>query len=376
MTIAELYRKFVDEYTTATTYDITLDSYTKVDGVDAKYRYEVKMSPDAYYIKVVSDEITVEYWIVDGVMYATMGEEKYKAPAVSEGGESILGMINEMLGDILSSVDIDAYIKQIEALQLYSYRGEYYYEREMIEEECSVLGFESATERVYFNAQGKVTKKVYTDGVSNISMNVKYGQPVVIKAPADADSYVEKPNVGGDGFALSMEECIETCSDLLDTLESAEIFSYEMRVDSEDMVAYATDGRDEYVRTNSDEGMFEVWRISGRGYISKDGSDPVEITIDDSLNGSFTRAANISEELFPIIRAALGEFNVATSYVYEDYIIIGLEVEDDVSSALFVTVYDDLSYVEIMMYSTEEQITLTYRNVGDVYFDVNKSYHI
>jgi len=29
-----------------------------------------------------------------------------------------------------------------------------------------------------------------------------------------------------------------------------------------------------------------------------------------------------------------------------------------------------------MMYSTEEQITLTYRNVGDVYFDVNKSYHI
>ena len=95
MTITELYRKFVDEYTTATTYDIVMDSRMKVDGVDAQYRYEAKMSPDAYYIKVVYDEITAEYWIVDGVIYAKMLEEKYKAPAVSEGGESILGMMNE-----------------------------------------------------------------------------------------------------------------------------------------------------------------------------------------------------------------------------------------------------------------------------------------
>ena len=376
MTITQLYERFIDEYTAATTYDVTIDSSIKADGVNVKYRYEAKMSPDAYYIKIVSDEITMESWIVDGVMYVKSGEEKYKAPAVSEDGESLLGMVNELLGDAFSALDVDGYIKQIEELQLYSYRGEYYYEREMTEEECEALGVEGATEKVYFNAQGKVTKRVCTDGVSNISATIKYGQPVVIKAPADADSYIEDTEIGGDESALTKDECIEACSELLDTLESAEIFAYVMKLDGEEMLAYATDGRDEYVRVSSDEGKYEIWSVGGRGYISHNDSDQVQVPLDDNANSSFANAANLSGQLFPEIRSIFDDVYIARSTVYDDYMIIGLELNNDSSDGLYICAYNDMSYVEILMFSEEEQIAITYSNVGNSRFNVDTSYYV
>ena len=196
MTAAELYEKFYTEYLEAETYDVYM--LAKLEDEDDEEFY-LKRGVDSMYLNLMWDGDYGEYWEVDGVLYGQADGEKAKITGGSL--EDLFGsrMLDEMRLNMFYRENMEGYLARLADVKLYSYKGEFYYELTLTTEEIDELLVsytETYTERIYFDAQGVLKRAIFVNDYTELTVTMNsYGQPVTVKAPADADSYVEY----GDG---------------------------------------------------------------------------------------------------------------------------------------------------------------------------------
>lgn len=195
MTATQLFEKFLDEYSNARTYDLSLDMDIKEDGERTKMYLEVKLGEDDLYMNIDMDDMKMKCWVVDGVMYVNMedGQKLKKAGADIDEifGE---GFLEEALSKAFSEIDFSDYFELLEDVQLYSYKDEYYYKISLTDEEAERLGLgeQRHSETVYFDNQGKVKKIIMSYDDEKITIDIDgYGETVTVKPPADANSYTD-----------------------------------------------------------------------------------------------------------------------------------------------------------------------------------------
>ena len=278
MTAIELYEKFMDEYTTAETYDVKLTMDMTEDGVTEREEVIVKLGADAAYLKMDMDGGIREYWGIDGYVYYS-GSFEGDTQKVKIEGEltSVLGdMISTMLSFPVEKDDMsEAYLAEVEKAELYLYAGQYYYTVSLVETEDDKEV--TTTETVYFDAQGKATKIVIeSEGEKLVAVLNSYGKPVTVKAPADLDSFVDMDEVGGGegGSGEGAANDYLLYSTVFNFIDNADTYDLYVMVDYEPQLEYAVDAEGDEALCAYAEGMIsEMWHVGDQVYVRQNGGE-------------------------------------------------------------------------------------------------------
>ena len=292
---AELFEAAMDEFSYSDTYEVEVKQ-TFFDPTTEEYgvTYKIKLGDERVYVYIDRDNYVTEYWVVDNVMYGESDEGKTKAAIESIDDCYVMDIVGDMMREFFGYIEIDVYLAELADVKLYSYRGEYYYERALTEDEADAFDLDVATakETVYFNAQGDFIKRVFKDSSCEITMDIKsYGEPVIVNPPADPNSFIEVDlggggNGGGAGDVDS--ELYVTYSKLFDALEEAECYYMTVDMDDETIFNYATDGEGEYgVIFDDDGGRYYVWHIDGKGYIRYNDEETLETEVNEDFISTF-----------------------------------------------------------------------------------------
>ena len=294
MTVAELFEKFTTEFEAAETYDVAMVADVADASGDYKVTYDLKLGDESLYMSITRDDQNITYWVVDGVMYGMNGEEKLKMTVESFDTCPVLPQFAGLLESMFAYKDKDAVLAMLDDVKLYSYKGEFYYERALTADEADYFDLEAETakETLYFNAQGKAIRKVMDDGATRFVIDIKgYGTTVTIKAPDDPDSFVNEEWGGGGAQRPEGDvdpEVYDIYLDIYDRIERAEVYSLMVMVEYETALEYAIDANgDEYVCAYADGEYSEMWMSGARAYVRQNGEGDVIGTEASALQSTF-----------------------------------------------------------------------------------------
>ena len=359
MNATQLYEKFLAEYMSSGTYDIQVNSRHELIGVGTMMMsIATKVNENAIYYSVEADGEIMEMWIIDGVAYINTNGEKLKYEGVAV--EDLLGegFLESILGSLIQDVP-EEYYDALATTQLYCKDGVYFF---TVTLSLPDVGIDSMTETVFFDENGKVISVIdNANGLYSQSL-VKYGVPVEILSPADADEYVDGGAAGGD-IVVEMpeteDEIYDLYSDMCTMLQDSDHFSVYIDIGGVYYVVYEIAGDNKYLMLSGEENV-EQWLIDQAGYISVDYEAILEVDVDIAFLESFTSF----EEVFPIDAFAQEELqNLRCSYDEEwGEIVIEFEYASDSEhlSQCKYALAADASYVDITItefVNGEEDVT-------------------
>ena len=193
MTAKQLYEAFIEEYFSSAQFDIELTvEQTDGDSVVLASSIATKISENAVYYSLTMDVLMdgkpMEVWLIDDVAYVNSYGEKIKRENIASMDEIIgEGALDAVWGSFKQDLP-QVYIDALEAAQLYFADDVYYY---TITVPVGNMEYDSVTETVYFNENGKVIGvTAIADGYSMRATINSYGKPVEVLPPTDADEYV------------------------------------------------------------------------------------------------------------------------------------------------------------------------------------------
>ena len=296
MNATQLYEKFIAEYMSSGTYDIQVNSRQELIGVGTMMMSTTtKINENAIYYAMEMDGEVMEMWLIDGVAYINTNGEKLKYEGV--GVEDILGegFLESILGSLIQEVP-EEYYTALASAQLYCKDGVYFF---TVTLSMPDMGIDSMTETIFFDENGKVISVIDSaNGLYSQSL-VKYGVPVEILPPEDADAYIDGGSAGGD-IVVEMpeteDEIYDLYSDMCTTLQGSDHFSVHISIGDLHYVIYEIAGENKYIMLEDAESTVEQWLIDQTGYISVDYEAILEVDAD----ATFLEAFTAFEELFPI----------------------------------------------------------------------------
>ena len=193
MTAKQLYEAFIEEYFSSAQFDIELTvEQTDGDSVVLASSIATKIGENAVYYSLTMDGLMdgkpMEVWLINDVAYVNSYGEKIKRENIGSMDEILGdGALDAVWGSFKQGLP-QVYIDALEAAQLYFADGVYYY---TITVPVGNMEYDSVTETVYFNENGKVVGVTgVADGYSMHSTVNSYGKPVEVLPPTDADEYV------------------------------------------------------------------------------------------------------------------------------------------------------------------------------------------
>ncbi len=289
----QLFEKFFSDYKNSKSFDLSMSMTTTEEGETLTENIEIKLTETEMYMDMSMDGTDMKIWLVGGVVYVDMGGEKYKSSNADIG--DILG--DGFIDEIVSTIPIEfpeAYMKKVEAAQIYSHKGAYYFSVSVTaaEAEQMDLGDEGYVETIYFNAAGEVTRVFdrSIDAKNTMTLNLNsYGKKVTITPPANPDSFVDQTPQASAEYA--------TYEQLREVLTSATAYSV-VWYDDELYMSYETDGEGEHILANWGSNVYEIWYIDGQYYLSRNGEAPLETL---SLNGEAYSAYQESQGINKIL---------------------------------------------------------------------------
>ena len=359
MNATQLYEKFLAEYMSSGTYDIQVNSRHELIGVGTMMMSTAtKVNENAIYYSVEADGEIMEMWIIDGIAYINTNGEKLKYEGVAV--EDLLGegFLESILGSLIQDVP-EEYYDALATTQLYRKDGVYFF---TVTLSLPDVGIDSMTETVFFDENGKVISVIDSaNGLYSQSL-VKYGVPVEILPPADADEYVDGGAAGGD-IVVEMpeteDEIYDLYSDMCTMLQDSDHFSVYIDIGGVYYVVYEIAGDNKHLMLGGEENV-EQWLIDQAGYLSVDYEAILEVDVDAAFLESFTAF----EEVFPIDAFAQEELqNLRCSYDEEwGEIVIEFEYASDSEhlSQCKYALAADASYVDITItefVNGEEDVT-------------------
>ena len=192
-TAKQLLEDFVEDYTNARSFDMTLNAVESYEG-EAEYEMNVslKLTETEAYVDMEMDGEKITVWYVDGVAYVETSEGKFKSDEVAP--EEILGedFFEEMMSSMPTEID-DAIAQKYEEAQLYYFKNAYYVTIIFTDEEAEEMGYgEGYTETLYFDKTGKLRKieVVSSENTMTVLLN-SYGETVKIDPPKNASEFVD-----------------------------------------------------------------------------------------------------------------------------------------------------------------------------------------
>ncbi len=347
MNATQLYEKFIAEYMSSGTYDIQVNSRQELIGVGTMMMSTTtKINENAIYYAMEMDGEVMEMWLIDGVAYINTNGEKLKYEGV--GVEDILGegFLESILGSLIQEVP-EEYYTALASAQLYCKDGVYFF---TVTLSMPDMGIDSMTETIFFDENGKVISVIDSaNGLYSQSL-VKYGVPVEILPPEDADAYIDGGSAGGD-IVVEMpeteDEIYDLYSDMCTTLQGSDHFSVHISIGDLHYVIYEIAGENKYIMLEDAESTVEQWLIDQTGYISVD----YEAILKADVDTTFLEAFTSFEELFPIDVLAQEKLqNLRCSYDEEwGEIVIEFEYASDSEhlSQCKYALAADASYVDI-----------------------------
>ena len=368
MNATQLYEKFIAEYMSSGTCDIQVNSRQELIGVGTMMMSTTtKINENAIYYAMEMDGEVMEMWLIDGVAYINTNGEKLKYEGV--GVEDILGegFLESILGSLIQEVP-EEYYTALASAQLYCKDGVYFF---TVTLSMPDMGIDSMTETIFFDENGKVISVIDSaNGLYSQSL-VKYGVPVEILPPEDADAYIDGGSAGGD-IVVEMpeteDEIYDLYSDTCTTLQDSDHFSVHISIGDLHYVIYEIAGENKYIMLEDTESTVEQWLIDQTGYISVDYEAILEVDAD----ATFLEAFTAFEELFPIDVLAQEKLqNLRCSYDEEwGEIVIEFEYASDSEhlSKCKYALAADASYVDITiteLVNGEEDISCNFFFIVD-----------
>ncbi len=368
MNATQLYEKFIAEYMSSGTCDIQVNSRQELIGVGTMMMSTTtKINENAIYYAMEMDGEVMEMWLIDGVAYINTNGEKLKYEGV--GVEDILGegFLESIMGSLIQEVP-EEYYTALASAQLYCKDGVYFF---TVTLSMPDMGIDSMTETIFFDENGKVISVIDSaNGLYSQSL-VKYGVPVEILPPEDADAYIDGGSAGGD-IVVEMpeteDEIYDLYSDMCTTLQGSDHFSVHISIGDLHYVIYEIAGENKYIMLEDTESTVEQWLIDQTGYISVD----YEAILKADVDTTFLEAFTSFEELFPIDVLAQEKLqNLRCSYDEEwGEIVIEFEYASDSEhlSQCKYALAADASYVDITiteLVNGEEDISCNFFFIVD-----------
>ena len=289
----QLLEKFFSDYKNSKSFDLSMSMTTTEDGVTLTDSIDMKLTEDELYMGMTMDGADMKIWYVGGVMYVDMGGEKYKTSNSDIDDMFGAGFVDEVVSTIPTEFP-EAYMKKVEAAQIYSYGGIYYFSVSVSAEEAKQMeqGDEAYTETVYFNSSGAVTRIIDRSASSTMTLNLNsYGKSVTITPPADPDSFVDMTDQGGGQASAEYAVYEQICKKLSD----ATVYIMETKVNGVSYMDYTTDGEGKYVKVFDGNDYYSMWSVNGNGYVAVNDQTPVLTSITEEMLSAFEAAASLKD---------------------------------------------------------------------------------
>ena len=191
MTPSQLYKNFIEDYTKADSFDISIITNVTSDGTQINSSVNLKLTNHAMYIMVDADDSKMECWFFEDSSYLNADGEKYKMANITADDIFGQGFIELTLSSIVYDIDNSIYLKKLENAQLYLHNDEYYCDLEFTASEASDIGMEAEefSKTLFFNEQGKIKKIVNQSSTEKTTVLLDgYGNTVLVHEPADRES--------------------------------------------------------------------------------------------------------------------------------------------------------------------------------------------
>ena len=359
MNAKQLLEKFFDDYKKIKSLDAELNvtsttSYNTVtENMVVKFDWRGKM-----YTSIDMGETDIELWYADEVTYLNMGGDKCKL-----SGANAKKVFDDDVFDYLADCLISkthrkfnyAYNKKLEAAQIYSYRGYYYFALSFSEKEVreNDMGSDAFVKTISLNADGAVTRIMDKSKYSTMILDIKsYDKKVDVAMPDDTDSFAAQPSTYTVDYLAYKYIC--------KMLREATIYSMYVSVNDKSHISYSVNRQGERICVDNKE---VLWRIDGKGYCW-DGEETIEIPLSDKRFSDFDLAeparADISDpidkDMIKSLKLSNGigitmisfevEYAPGTSEVYS------ISVRDNFESvAINVIVEENYTVVDYLKYS-------------------------
>ena len=365
----QLLEKFFSDYKNSKSFDLSMSMTTTEDGVTLTDSIDMKLTEDELYMGMTMDGTDMKIWYVGGVMYVDMGGEKYKTSNSDIDDMFGAGFVDEVVSTIPTEFP-EAYMKKVEAAQIYSYGGIYYFSVSVSAEEAKQMeqGDEAYTETVYFNSSGAVTRIIDRSASSTMTLNLNsYGKSVTITPPADPDSFMDITPQYSAEYAVYRQ--------ILDVLRDATVYSMNVELDGEPYVLYQTDGIGEYVCVYESENIYQVWSGGGNKYAFAHNEQASKVTsLTEEMRSAFEAAALVKDVVLEPVDESEMDAITLESVWGTKVLAFEIEYSEDECVVYVITFDDSYSYIhiEITEYSGQSVSAsdFYFKNINDENFKV------
>lgn len=283
----QLCEGFLNEYSTAKSYDMEVSMTSVADGTIETDTIALKFSGTSLYCDMKSSDVNIKMWHINGVSYVDMDGLKYKM--TQDMDEVLEGLLDDTTffdGDLP-----DIYVEKLEKAQLYFYGGEYYFSVDLTASESEQLGEEAVayTETMYFDTDGTVKRitDIYEDGSAVTVIINSIGKAVTVSKPSDESSYVDVGDLGGFDYGAPSAEEYAKYTAVYNRLNGMK--KYEMSVNTREYgITYRNDGSNKYILVEYTGGeSYRIWYLSnGSVYVAINSGDPVQTAASDKVKES------------------------------------------------------------------------------------------
>ena len=371
----QLYEEYLKKIENATQLDICVFGTQLDDGKSEDIRFEMQIDGSSNYLSMLDGDGLAKIWSVDGMLYADMYGEKYRAKGITVA--DVLGedFLDEFFGEFISEVP-DEYLEKLEKSQMYMLDGEYYVTVELTAAEAKkILGEDVATkETLYFDENGALKRSESSSEKETVNLTINsIGMPLNITKPVDASTFKLRDDlVGGqDPTVYAKYEA------LFEKVEKARCYYFDMYVDESLLMTYGIDlAKDQYVCAVENGDFYEVWEINNKIYVSLNGSEAVESSKTQQTQEMFDSVSDNKSIFSGLMVNKLHMRDLKLSYNTDvDANEISFYAKNGNSTGYYYLWFDDdMTYielrVEIVSGTQSETCNYVYTEIDNVYMDI------
>lgn len=350
----QLLEKFSEEFCATELYDLSLTMKSKEGGVTTSMRMDMKTNETSVYVYMLEGEVDVKVWCIDDTTYVNMSDTKYKTSGKDVDDILGEGTMDSLFGESLADLP-ELYLEKAKSAQIYSHNSLYYFTITVTASEAMEMGEgnQGYTETFYVDSTGAVKKIVDKFETEEVILTLNsYGKPVVITAPADAESYVEIPGVGPGDQDPDIYAVYQT---LCEKLEDATIYSMVLLYDDAPYLFYDTDGSGEYIGCYDEDHFYEMWIVGNTGYVSCDGEDAEMTDSTEDISSAMLSAemliAMIAE---PVSGADMTYLTLTQGEGTDQILTFELEYDEDWADLYTITYDQQMTTITIQIASSYE----------------------
>ena len=302
MTLTQLYENFIEEYTTADAFDISIVTNATLDGAQTTSSVRLTLTNYATYIMADAADAKIECWFFEDSSYLNLAGEKYKMSNIT--ADDIFGQdfIELTLSSIVYDTDNFIYLEKLEEAQLYLHNDEYYCYIAFTDQEALSLGLEAEafSETLFFDAQGKIKKIIDQSSTEEITVILDvYNNTLLINAPADKDSYIEQTIPEEDDSNQDTPEDLSGIQNPLLYAEYQSVFQaiknarkFQMIVTTKgSSILFYTVVKNNACVSVLENGVYcDRWYVDGKGYVCENNGTVFSTEVTESFLSYFNSA--------------------------------------------------------------------------------------